>query len=416
MANCASCGRDLPAFTLGEVSDLCSDCRARVANDPSFSAPAPAPSRPAIMARTRPPVTTALIGINVAVFVAMLAAGVSAVGPKTAQLLQWGADWGPLSLGTQPWRMLTSNYLHIGIIHILLNMWCLWNLGGLAELIFDRWTYLLIYLACGLGGSLGSLWWHPLVIGAGASGAIFGMAGALIAALYLGRLPIPKAALRGTLKSLLTFAGYNLFFGAAVGGRIDNSAHIGGLVTGLALGALLAQRLTEPPEVRDRWRRAIFVAAAVVLLAAFTFVKQANGYVVSLERGLDAVQRGDLEDAVRNLEEFTAKKPQERYALAMLGSVYYQKQDYAKAESTLKCALALNSEDVGTQYNLGLTELKLGNPDQAILHLQKALQIRASDGDIEEALGNAYRAKGMQAEAESAFKKAEEFRKAAGQH
>jgi rhomboid protease GluP len=345
----------------------------------------------------------------------MLVAGVSPVEPKTAQLLQWGANWGPLSLSTQPWRMLTSNYLHIGIIHILLNMWCLWNLGGLAELIFDRWAYLLIYTACGLGGSLGSLWWHPLVIGAGASGAIFGMAGALIAALYLGRLPIPKAAMRGTLKSLLMFAGYNLFFGA-VGAGIDNSAHVGGLVTGLALGALLAKRLTEPPEVRDRWRGGIFVLAAVVLFSAFTFVRQTNGYVVQLKRGLDAVQRGDLEDAIRNLEEVTAKKPQERSALALLGSVYYQKQDYAKAEGMLKRVLALDSEDVATQYNLGLTELKLGNPDQAILHLQKALQIRANDADIEEALGDAYQAKGMPVEAESAFKKAAELRKAAGQH
>ncbi len=128
--------------------------------------------------------------------------------------------------------MLASNYVHIGIIHIFFNMWCLWNLGRLAERIFDRWTYLLVYTASGIAGSLASLWWHPQGIGAGASGAIFGLAGGLIAVLYLGKLPIAKDALKPTLKSLVMFAAYNLFFGLVPG--IDNAAHLGGLAAGLA--------------------------------------------------------------------------------------------------------------------------------------------------------------------------------------
>ena len=222
------------------------------------------------------PITTTLVGMNVAVYAAMVLTGVSPTAPSTAQLLKWGANWGPLSLGTEPWRMLASNYVHIGIIHIALNMWCLWNLGFLAERVFDPWTYVLIYTACGLAGSLASLWWHPLVYGAGASGAIFGLAGALIAALYLGHLPISKQAIQGTLKSLLIFAGYNLFFGAAIRG-IDNSAHVGGLLAGLALGAVLAKHLTAPPEIREGWRRGVFVAAAVVLVLAFMLVKHTSG-------------------------------------------------------------------------------------------------------------------------------------------
>ena len=176
--------------------------------------------------------------------------------------------------------MLASNYVHGGIIHIALNMWCLWNLGFLAERIFDPWTYVLTYTFCGLAGSLASLWWHPMAVGVGASGAIFGLAGALIAALYLGHLPISKQAIQGTLKSLLMFAGYNLFFGAAVPG-IDNSAHIGGLVAGLALGAVLAKHLMAPPEVRDGWRRGVFLASAVVLILVFVVVKHLSGNLVS---------------------------------------------------------------------------------------------------------------------------------------
>jgi rhomboid protease GluP len=214
--------------------------------------------------------------MNVAVFAVMVLTGVPALQPTSEQLLKWGANWGPRSLGAQPWRILASNYIHGGIIHIGLNMWCLWNLGFLAERIFDPWTYVLTYTCCGLAGSLASLWWHPMTVGVGASGAIFGLAGALIAALYLGHLPISKQAIQGTLKSLLMFAGYNLFLGATVR-IIDNSAHIGGFLAGLALGAVLAKHLTAAPEIRDGWRRGVFVGAAVVLFLAFMLVKHASG-------------------------------------------------------------------------------------------------------------------------------------------
>jgi rhomboid protease GluP len=228
------------------------------------------------MIGNKQPITTTLVGMNVAVFAVMVLTGVSPLAPTGPQLLKWGANWGPLSLGAEPWRMLASNYIHIGIFHIFFNMWCLWNLGFLAERVFDPWTYVLIYTSCGLAGSLASLWWHPVGVGAGASGAIFGLAGALIAALYLGHLPISKQAIQSTLKSLLMFAGYNLFFGATIPG-IDNSAHMGGLLAGLALGAVLAKHLVGPAEVRDGWRRGVFVAAAVVLCLAFIAVKHANG-------------------------------------------------------------------------------------------------------------------------------------------
>jgi len=242
--------------------------------------PTPQTDHPRLVIPYRPPVTTALVGINVAVFALTTLSGVSLTNPAIAQLVHWGANWGPLTLDGQPWRALTSNYVHIGVVHILLNMWCLWDLGRLAERIFGGWTLFLIYTLCGLAGSIASLWVHPTVPGAGASGAIFGLAGALIAALYLGRLPFPKQGLQRTLRSLLTFAGYNLFFGAVARG-IDNSAHIGGLVMGLALGAILGQFLTRAPEERTRMERYIFVAAALVLVAAGTFVKHKYRFVTT---------------------------------------------------------------------------------------------------------------------------------------
>ena len=257
MANCAHCGQSLPAFSWGKSGNLCADCQRQVAIRPMVpSSPDTSPAAPATERAGRRSgwlsVTNVLVGANVAVFVLMALTGVSLIGPHSEQLVKWGANWGPLSLGSQPWRLLTSNYVHIGIIHLFFNMWCLLNLGALAERVFDRWTYLLVYTGSGLAGSMFSLWWHPLVVGAGASGAIFGLAGALIAALYLGHLPIPKEAVKSTMRSLLMFAAYNLFFGLRMG--VDNAAHIGGLAGGLALGAFFSRHLMEPPEERHRWR------------------------------------------------------------------------------------------------------------------------------------------------------------------
>jgi len=219
------------------------------------------------------PVTSAIIGANVLVFLAMTLSGVSPAGPQTSDLVKWGANTGLQTLESQPWRMWTSNYVHIGFLHIAFNMWCLWSLGALAERVFDRWTYFLTYTWCGIAGSLASLGLHPHRYGAGASGAIFGLAGALISALYLGHLPVPPAALKSTLKSLVAFAAYNLFFGAVVP-AIDNSAHLGGLGCGLLLGAVLAPHLTSPQEEKNFWGLWVFVASGIVLCAVFVLIRR----------------------------------------------------------------------------------------------------------------------------------------------
>lgn len=254
---------------MNDPQSICPECRAAIASR--------SPGQNPLSSRTsvtlaRMPLTSAIIGINIAVFLAMVLSGVSAAQPGDADLIRWGANFGSHNLIDQPWRMLTSTYIHVGLVHLLLNMWCLWNLGALAEQIFDRWTYLLAYTFCGLAGSLASVSLHPTRLGAGASGAIFGLAGALISALYLGHLPVPRRVLKPILKSLVSFAAYNLVFGALVR-VIDNTAHIGGLVTGLALGAVLAPRLTSPADERNAWRRWVFILAAGIFAALFALAR-----------------------------------------------------------------------------------------------------------------------------------------------
>jgi rhomboid protease GluP len=408
MANCISCGRQLPFVPFGERSNVCSGCRAAAIDAPG--APSGENAIRAALLRKRAPITTALVGLNVAVFLAMAASGASLSEPGTRQLLRWGANYGPLSLGGQSWRMLASNYVHIGFLHILFNMWCLWDLGNLAERIFDGWTYVLVYTACGIAGSISSLWWHPLVVGAGASGAIFGLAGALIAALYLGHLPIPARAVRHSLRSLVIFALYNLGFGA-IGSRIDNSAHVGGLLTGLALGGILAGHLMKPVEARRGWSYAVFAVTAVALLGSYQWVRRANAYVIPLEKGAAALQQNQLDEAIRNLESSAAAKPHDPAILSLLGSAYLHKRDYPNAQRVLEHAAAIDGNDPEVQYDLGFALLRQGKSAEAIPPLEHAARLDPQNAGVLQALAQAYLAQNRPADAQAAMTKAIEIAK-----
>ena len=376
MANCHTCGREIAS------GSVCPYCGAHQAPVPFMTADAVPTTQPA--RRLDISACHVIVGINVLVFVAMVLSGVSPVGPTTEQLKHWGANWGPLSLGTQPWRMLTANYVHGGIIHLGFNMWCLWNLGNLAERILGRLNFVILYTICGLAGSLASLWFHPMVVGVGASGAIFGLAGASIAVFYLGHLPIARAAIQGTMRSLLTFVGYNLLFGLAPG--IDNSAHIGGLVAGLAMGTALSKHVLVAPEVRRTWARLTWITMAVILFAGYGGLRRLYPQMPLLANP-QVIAAQQLVGARRALQQ---RRPNE--AIAQLQYVIE--------------AMPLAAEP---RYLMGRAYLMMRKPDEAIKAFQEAVRLNPEFGEAEAGLGTAYLMKGMKAEAEESFKKAAEM-------
>jgi len=223
------------------------------------NAPQPVIAAPWTRRESTITLTQVLFGANVAVFVAMIAAAGSLDFPGQIAV-HFGANFGPYTLTGEWWRLVTYMFLHGGVMHIFFNMWCLWDLGRLCESLYGRWTYAAIYFTTGIAGGLGSLVWNPQTLTVGASGAIFGLAGALIASFYLGEFSLPRIAISGTLRSLLVFAVFNLFIGGFFGG-VDNACHIGGLVSGLGLGAAIA-RVAPHSEPR---RVGLFVAAAILL-------------------------------------------------------------------------------------------------------------------------------------------------------
>jgi rhomboid protease GluP len=186
-------------------------------------------------------ITYALIAINTLVFLAMVATGVSFTQPSPQDVFNWGGDFAPATLGAhQYWRLLTSIFLHFGIIHIALNMYVLYQIGPFIENVFGRARYLLIYFLAGLFGSIVSVFIHPQAVGAGASGAIFGLYGAVFGFLLIQRRTLNPAATTNIAKSAGIFVLYNVVFGS-MRGTTDLSAHFGGLVMGFLAGMALVR-------------------------------------------------------------------------------------------------------------------------------------------------------------------------------
>ena len=187
-------------------------------------------------------VTHILISINVIVFIIMLLIGGNSVitNPSTNLLLQFGASYGELVFEYgEFWRLLTSNYLHIGLLHLLFNMWCLYSIGLELEEFMGSLLFFVTYTLSGIFGSLVScLYYTSLgqnVVSAGASGAIFGIAGALLlVAFYIGS-KYNRNQFNYDYSSLLFFIGFNIIYGLRVPG-IDNGAHLGGLLFGSVMG------------------------------------------------------------------------------------------------------------------------------------------------------------------------------------
>ncbi len=184
-------------------------------------------------------VSRSLVVICAMVYLLMVLSGVSATEPNVGDLFAWGATAGvEVALNNQWWRLLTATFLHGNLIHLAVNMLCLWQVGPVVERLYGNVGFALLYLASGIGGSMASAWWHPLVVGVGASGAIFGLIGGMVAFLLVHRATIPPSVLRPMRSGLLTFVLFNVLFGLAWPG-IDNAAHLGGLASGCVAGLLL---------------------------------------------------------------------------------------------------------------------------------------------------------------------------------
>jgi len=350
-------------------------------------------------------ITPIIIALNLVVFVAMLATGVSVFAPQIDQLLKWGADYGPQTLSGEWWRLLSSVFVHIGVVHLLLNMWCLWSLGRLAERMFGNWTFLALYLLSGLGGGLASLLWNPSTVSAGASGAVFGVAGGLVAFWYFGKVALPRSIIKRDFASILTFVGYNLAYGFGKEG-VDNAAHLGGLLVGLALGALLHRPLPATA-ARSRLRIGLVCAgASLILVLVAAFARKTHESQISYGRGLMCLENKFNDRAIEEFNRAIASDPAFALAHHDLGVAYLRKGSYEQAIDAFKKSLKLNPEVSMREmayYNLGLAYLDLSRNDEAIGAFNQSLQLNSQDPETHHFLGMAYLGKERYDEAITAF-------------
>ncbi len=388
MAQCVQCGRQLPGLTFGKK--ICQWCRqhdaAQRGEGSQFQRVETAPW--ARRQSSSMVVTQVIFGANAAVFLGMLLAmGPSMLNsPSGQELVRWGANFGPLTVSGQWWRLLTCVFVHGGLLHIAFNMWCLWDLGRLAESVYGHWTFALVYLITGVGSSLASVWWNPSVLSVGASGAIFGIAGALIASFYLGEFSLPRTAISGMLRSVVVFVGYNLFFGAVLA-HIDNAAHIGGLVMGLIMGALIAKAA---PAHDDIFRRvAVLLIGAALVAGGGLWLAHSRAYLVHGQNGVARLGAGDAEAGIRELQKSVKERPDFIPAHLALARAYIVKRDYDNAAVELKRVIQIDPHAEPAYYQLGVLYLAQKQPAKAEEVFQRLLKIDPNSADAHAGLAGA---------------------------
>src|SRR5258708_4806638 len=206
MPSCLKCGTELAVNEEGIAPVLCDSCAGSATRRARRSATTVGGFL----------VTTGLLAINIAVYVVMVfQAGLgSLMGFSGQQLIGWGGNFGPLTINGEYWRLVTAGFVHESFFHLAFNMWCLWSLGRLSERLFGRWQTAVIYLLTGVGGALLSISYAPDRLEVGASGAIFGIGGAILSRLKFGNVSISSADRNSIISSLLFFLVINFPFGS----------------------------------------------------------------------------------------------------------------------------------------------------------------------------------------------------------
>jgi rhomboid protease GluP len=317
---------------------------------------------PRLLRPQRLPLLTLLLMLaNIGLYLWQIAHGVDAMSPDLDMLTDWGANIGALTLTGDPWRLLSSMFLHIGAMHLLLNMVSLLFMGSIVELNFGRLNFLILYLITGLGGSLASALYHAmpastnglaaflpfarpvltLTVSAGASGAVMGLAAAAIA------LRVVDAGMgRETVhpfkgKEIFLLVVINIIYGWQTEGT-DNACHVGGLVTGLVLGLILAASINRGLAQR----LAIQVVVAVAALGGIWYgvnSRQSDADLMDIREQLSAQQKRDALNAEIQAQRAAAEAEAVRDATAQPAAV-----DEAQAQGVF-----IPVSDSASQFLLG---------------------------------------------------------------
>lgn len=179
-------------------------------------------------------ITFTIMTINIVMYIISGILSENLLNINSYVLLELGGKWSPSIDQGEIWRLLTCTFLHGNIFHILFNMYSLYVIGTQIEAAYGKVKYLIIYLISGIGASYLSYQLSYDTLSIGASGAIFGLLGALLIFVIEKRNGVKK----GAIANLILVIGINLYIGLTSKG-IDNYAHVGGLVCGMLLAMVI---------------------------------------------------------------------------------------------------------------------------------------------------------------------------------
>jgi rhomboid protease GluP len=383
-------------------------------SDSPIIIPGRSPELRTTLRRRRALATLFILVLNVVIFLLMELAG----GSKNPDvLLNFGASYGPYFRRGEYWRAIMPMFLHIGVLHLLVNSYALYLLGRILERVHGYGRFSLIYVGCGIGSSLLSMTMSANVA-AGASGAIFGIAGAMLPIGFLHRDLVPPRWGRAFGTGILPFIVLNLILGYSIPG-IDNWGHLGGLASGMLLGALIPPPEVEwiPGAVHEEPSQAVAIVPVLVvalamgatvdhyrtatkvagLLQESARLRAAGQSERALERIREAmrVQPSDerpheqlghlyleqerVDDAIREYEEAARLSPASPRAQLGLALAYRQKGDLAKSREIFESLLGENPRTAEGQRVLAdlYAEQKLFG--EAIEHYEQALRMDPND-------------------------------------
>ncbi|MYL47960.1 rhomboid family intramembrane serine protease [Halobacillus litoralis] len=328
----------------------------------------------------KPQVTYFLLAVNVLIFLY-----IEWVGESTSvdTLIQYGAKFNPAIMDGEWWRIATSMFLHIGFLHLFMNMFALYYLGTAVEKLYGTWRFTWIYVLSGLFGGVASFMLNPHVA-AGASGAIFGLFGSL---LFFG-VQHKQLFFRTMGWNLIFIVILNISFGLLVP-QIDNGAHIGGMV-----GGFIATATVRMPKQMNKSKQLAALAVFLLLISSMAF----TGYkgLFNNEKGFSEVQEtqdlnqsGDYDEVIEITSETLADPG--RYEAALLFNrsfAYLQKGETSEAEEDLLRVLELSPKMAEAHYNLALLYQQVGEEDKAADHAERAADINPDQEDFKELYEN----------------------------
>jgi len=365
-----------------------------------------------------PPVATlAILAMNVLLYAMMEWAG----GSKDVNvILDFGASYGPFIRRGEYWRLVMPMFLHIGFLHLVLNTTALFILGRILESVYGYGRFALLYVACGVGSSALSMTLSSSV-SAGASGAIFGIAGAMLTTGYLHRAAVPRRWRRSFGGGILPLIVVNLILGYSVPG-IDNWGHLGGLLTGMLLSAVIPPPGLDwvpagPPDEPSQATVIIPVLVVALAMAAAVDHYRTSRAVMRLlgesarlraagqgDRALERIreasrlaprderpheelgslylQQGQVPEAIREFEEARRWSPDSTRARLGLALAYRRKGDLANAQKMFEDVFGKNPRSADGHRALAdlCAEQKLYR--EAIGHYQAALRLQPDDAVV----------------------------------